>query len=168
MSVWQSLKPLWQPDLRRVDVLGPLLVSIMVSVLTDPYSDLFAAAGLPIPVPFAGAVLTGIIGGRTANGLHDLLKVLERLKSGQPPLDLAALAAKLPGIIPAAQQPQLDVTPDHLAGQMVADAVAVQLAKHTAVVQHHAAAWAPAASAPPRDATQASPLCRTGAPVDEE
>lgn len=77
-AIWENCKMIWQHDKINVNMLGSLILSIVVCLLTQ--IDIFAILGIKIIVPFAGSVLTGIIVSRGANFVNDLFT---KLKGGK-------------------------------------------------------------------------------------
>ena len=76
-AIWENCKMIWQKGKFSISMLGALIVSILVCVLTG--ADIFPLVGLNISVPFVGSVLTGIVASRGANFVSDLFT---RLKGG--------------------------------------------------------------------------------------
>jgi len=77
-SVWETLKMIWEKEKINVDRLGSILITIVIALGTG--IDFFKMVGLPLLIPFAGSILTGIIASRGANVLHDLFKIAEAVK----------------------------------------------------------------------------------------
>ena len=77
-AIWENCKMIWQHDKINVNMLGSLILSIVVCLLTQV--DIFAILGIKIIVPFVGSVLTGIIVSRGANFVNDLFS---KLKGGK-------------------------------------------------------------------------------------
>lgn len=77
-SVWETLKMVWEKDKINIDRLGSILITIMIALGTG--IDFFKMVGLPLLIPYAGSILTGIIASRGANFLHDLFKIAEGIK----------------------------------------------------------------------------------------
>lgn len=80
-SIIDSVKPIydktkgWQID-RVLTLLLGMLVCVLVKV------DIFELVGIPMVVPYVGAILTGIVASRGANFAHDLIKGLQTLREG--------------------------------------------------------------------------------------
>lgn len=51
------------------------LVGVALCVLGNV--DLYQVVGLPLSMPYVGSVLTGLVGGRVAVGLHEGIKLLQ-------------------------------------------------------------------------------------------
>ena len=80
-AVWQTGKMVWQDGHVQVDRIGALLVAVFGCVAAR--ADLFATLGVPLTVPYAGAVLTGILVSRGANAIHDIFATIETIKTGR-------------------------------------------------------------------------------------
>ena len=76
-AVWENIKMIWQNGKVSIDMVGSLIISILVCILTK--ADIFPIVDVNISVPVIGSVLTGIIVSRGANFVHDLFT---RLKGG--------------------------------------------------------------------------------------
>lgn len=79
-AVWQTAKMVWQEGHLQVDRVGALGVAIFACVAAR--ADLFQLFGVGLDVPYAGAILTGILVSRGANAVHDVLGAIERAKAG--------------------------------------------------------------------------------------
>lgn len=77
-AIWENCKIIWQHDKLNINMLGSLILSIIVCLLTQV--DIFAVLGINLIVPFAGSILTGIIVSRGANFVNDLFT---KLKGGK-------------------------------------------------------------------------------------
>lgn len=77
-AIWENCKMIWQHDKININMLGSLILSIIVCLLTQ--IDIFQVLGIKLIVPFAGSVLTGIIISRGANFVNDLFS---KLKGGK-------------------------------------------------------------------------------------
>lgn len=77
-AIWENCKMIWQHNKLNINMLGSLILSIIVCLLTQV--DIFAVLGINLIVPFAGSVLTGIIVSRGANFVNDLFT---KLKGGK-------------------------------------------------------------------------------------
>lgn len=74
-AIWENCKMIWQKGKFSISMLGSLIVSIAVCVLTN--ADIFPIVGLNITIPFIGSVLTGIVVSRGANAVSDLFTKLK-------------------------------------------------------------------------------------------
>ena len=74
-AIWENCKMIWQKGKFSISMIGSLVVSILVSVLTS--ADIFPMVGLNIAVPFVGSVLTGIVVSRGANFVSELFTKLK-------------------------------------------------------------------------------------------
>lgn len=79
-AVWENLKMVWQSGKLNVNMIGSLVVSILIAILTK--IDIFGALGITINV-YVGSALTGIIISRGANFVHDLLTKVNQLKNNE-------------------------------------------------------------------------------------
>lgn len=79
-AIWENLKMIWQSGKVSIDMIGSLIVSIVIAILTK--IDVFNALGITINI-YAGSFLTGIIISRGANFVHDLLAKVNQLKNGK-------------------------------------------------------------------------------------
>ena len=68
-AIWENIKRAYTDSL-QVSVIGSLVISIVVCVLTGV--DVFEIIGLPIKVTFVGSIFTGVIAARGANFVNDL------------------------------------------------------------------------------------------------
>lgn len=78
-ALWENLKMIWQEGKVNIDRIGALIVSIVVSMVTQ--IDIFNVLNFGISIPFVGSFLTGILISRGANVIHDLLNKIQSLKS---------------------------------------------------------------------------------------
>lgn len=74
-AIWENIKMIWQNGKLSIDMIGSLVLSILVCILTR--ADIFPILGIIIVVPFIGNVLTGIIVSRGANFIHDLFTKIQ-------------------------------------------------------------------------------------------
>lgn len=74
-AVWENCKMIWQKGKFSINMLGALLVSILVCVLTK--ADIFPMVGLNITIPFIGSILTGIVVSRGSNFVNELFSKLK-------------------------------------------------------------------------------------------
>lgn len=77
-AIWENLKMVWQSGKINVDMIGALIVSILVAVLTK--INVFSALGIPVSELF-GNILTGVLISRGANFFHDLLAKVNQLNT---------------------------------------------------------------------------------------
>ena len=76
-AIWENIKRAYTDSL-QVSVIGSLVISIVVCVLTGV--DVFEIIGLPIKVAFVGSIFTGVIAARGANFVNDLFTRLNGSK----------------------------------------------------------------------------------------
>ena len=74
-AIWENIKMVFPNKKFSISMLGSLLVSILICVLTKV--DIFPVVGLSISIPVIGSVLTGIIVSRGANFVNDLFTKLK-------------------------------------------------------------------------------------------
>ena len=74
-AVWENIKMIWQNGKVSIDMIGSLIISILVCILTK--ADIFPMVDVNISVPVIGSILTGIIVSRGANFVHDLFTKLK-------------------------------------------------------------------------------------------
>lgn len=74
-AIWENIKMVWQNGKLSIDMIGSLVLSILVCILTR--ADIFPILGITVVVPFIGNVLTGIIVSRGANFIHDLFTKIQ-------------------------------------------------------------------------------------------
>lgn len=74
-AIWENIKMIYQSGKISISMIGSLVISILLCVLTG--IDIFPIVGLTISVPIIGSVLTGIIVSRGANFVNDLFTKLK-------------------------------------------------------------------------------------------
>lgn len=74
-AIWENIKMVFPNKKFSISMLGSLLVSILICVLTKV--DIFPVVGLTISIPVIGNILTGIIVSRGANFVNDLFTKLK-------------------------------------------------------------------------------------------
>ena len=77
-AIWENCKLIWQKGKLSIDMLGALIMSIAVCMLTK--TDIFELVGIEISIRYIAYALTGIIVGRGANFVHELFN---KLKGGK-------------------------------------------------------------------------------------
>lgn len=77
-AIWENIKMIWQNGKFNVDMIGSLVISVLVAVLTK--INIFSALDISINV-YIGSALTGIIISRGANFVHDIFSKVNQLKS---------------------------------------------------------------------------------------
>ena len=84
-SIIQTIKPVYSKDKGfNRDAVFALVVSIFVCALASV--DLFQKAGLPLSLPYAGSVLTGIIASRGSSLVHDVMKFVQNAAHPNEPV----------------------------------------------------------------------------------
>lgn len=74
-AIWENCKMIWQKGKFSISMLGSLIVSVLICILTGV--DIFPIVGLDIAVPIVGSVLTGIVVSRGANFVSELFAKLK-------------------------------------------------------------------------------------------
>lgn len=74
-AIWENCKMIWQKGKFSISMLGSLIVSVLICILTGV--DIFPIVGLSIAVPIVGSVLTGIVVSRGANFVSELFAKLK-------------------------------------------------------------------------------------------
>lgn len=81
-ALWETCKVFWQAGKLNVDRVGAAVLGVFLCVAAGV--DFFIIVDIPLAVPFAGAVLSGLLVSRGANFLHDLLGTIADLRSKPP------------------------------------------------------------------------------------
>ena len=84
-AIWEHCKMVWKEGKFSVNMVGSLLISMLVCLLTE--ADIFPIVGLNITVPFVGSILTGIVVSRGANFVNDLFSKLKGGATMEPNLE---------------------------------------------------------------------------------
>lgn len=79
-AVWENLKMVWQDGKLNINMIGSLVISILVAILTK--ISVFSVLKIDINM-YVGAVLTGIIISRGANVVHDIWTKINQLKESE-------------------------------------------------------------------------------------
>lgn len=74
-AIWENIKMVYQSGKVSISMIGSLVISILLCVLTG--IDIFPIVGLTMAVPVVGSILTGIIVSRGANFVNDLFTKLK-------------------------------------------------------------------------------------------
>lgn len=69
-AIWENLKMTYVEGKFNVNMLGALLLSILVCILTR--INIFAIVGIDISIEIIGYILTGIVVSRGANFVNDI------------------------------------------------------------------------------------------------
>lgn len=75
-AIWENLKMIWENNKININIIGVLVLSIIVCLLTN--LDIFPIVGISMIIPYAGSVFTGIIIARGANFVNDLFNKLNK------------------------------------------------------------------------------------------
>ncbi|MGQ9697166.1 MAG: hypothetical protein ACUVRO_04145 [Armatimonadota bacterium] len=83
-ACWESTKLIWKAGKAGIDGVVDRLGGIALGIFlcTAAGVDFFQMVGLPLSVPYAGMVLSGLLVSRGANFLHDFLTIVMQLKNG--------------------------------------------------------------------------------------
>lgn len=77
-ALWETAKMFWQAGKVSVDRVGAAVLGVFLCLAAGV--DFFSLVNLPLVVPFAGMVLSGLLASRGANFVHDFLGSVEGLK----------------------------------------------------------------------------------------
>jgi len=80
-ALWETCKMFWQEGKISIDRIGAVVIGIFLCVAAGV--DFFNTVGVPLAVPYAGMVLSGLLVSRGANFLHDFLGTVEGVKNGR-------------------------------------------------------------------------------------
>ncbi len=74
-ALWETCKMFWQNGKLSADRIGAVVFGIFLCIAAGV--DFFSLIGLPLFVPYAGLVLSGLLVSRGANFVHDLFGAIE-------------------------------------------------------------------------------------------
>lgn len=74
-AIWENCKMIWKDRKINVNMLGVLILSIIVCIVSN--TDLFPIVGIELSIPYIGSILTGILASRGANFINDLIGRLQ-------------------------------------------------------------------------------------------
>jgi chromate transport protein ChrA len=77
-ALWETCKMFWQEGKLNIDRIGAALLGVFLCVAAKV--DFFVIVQLPLFVPYAGMVLSGLIISRGANFVHDIMSAVEGIK----------------------------------------------------------------------------------------
>lgn len=77
-ALWETAKMFWQEGKANTDRIGAGILGIFLCVAAD--IDFFTIVGIPLYVPYAGMVLSGLLVSRGANFVHDILDTIAKLR----------------------------------------------------------------------------------------
>ena len=77
-ALWETCKMFWQEGKVSIDRIGAVILGVFLCLAAGV--DFLNMVGVPLAVPYAGAVLSGLLVSRGANFLHDFLAAIEGLK----------------------------------------------------------------------------------------
>lgn len=76
-AVWETCKMFWQEGKINIDRIGSALLGVFLCLAAGV--DFFTMVEVPLILPWAGMVLSGLLVSRGANFVHDLLGQVEKL-----------------------------------------------------------------------------------------
>lgn len=79
-AVWETGKMTYQKGKVSADRVGALVIGVGVAVAGG--LDACAAVGIPMAVPYLGAIFTGVLISRGANFVHDILGAMQGAYKG--------------------------------------------------------------------------------------
>jgi hypothetical protein len=82
-ALWETLKLTWQNGKLSIDRVGALVIGELLAIGAGV--DLLAMVGVPLKIPYAGLVLTGLLISRGANFIHDLLQSISNVQQNTKP-----------------------------------------------------------------------------------
>ncbi len=77
-ALWETCKMFWQEGKVSADRIGAVVLGVFLCVAAGV--DFFGMVGVPLAVPYAGMILSGLLISRGANFVHDFLGAIEGLK----------------------------------------------------------------------------------------
>jgi hypothetical protein len=77
-ALWETAKMFWQAGKVSIDRVGAAVLGVFLCVAAGV--DFFQMVELPLIVPFAGMVLSGLLVSRGANFVHDFISTVEGIK----------------------------------------------------------------------------------------
>lgn len=70
-ALWETLKMVWQNGKISIDRVGAMVIGLFLAIATG--MDIMKLIDIPVRIPFAGVILTGLLISRGANFMHDIL-----------------------------------------------------------------------------------------------
>jgi hypothetical protein len=77
-ALWETCKMFWQSGKANIDRIGAAIIGIFLCLAAG--IDFFNLVEVPLALPYAGAVLSGLLISRGANFIHDLLGAVQGFK----------------------------------------------------------------------------------------
>jgi|GEM_PF-818890 len=96
-ALWETSKMFWQNGKLSVDRIGAVIFGVFLCLAAGV--DFFELVGLPLTVPFAGLILSGLLVSRGANFIHDFLKLVEGAKGNVAPSSLQRAPETIPPLM---------------------------------------------------------------------
>jgi mannose/fructose/N-acetylgalactosamine-specific phosphotransferase system component IIC len=78
-AIWETMKMFWQEGKANPDRIGAAVLGIFLCLAAGV--DFFEMVQIPLSVPMAGMILSGLLVSRGANFIHDLLATINNLRS---------------------------------------------------------------------------------------
>lgn len=91
-ALWETIKLIWQNGKLSIDRVGALLIGELLAIGAGV--DLLAMVGVPLKIPYAGLILTGLLISRGANFIHDLLQSISNVQQNTKPNMISIMAAQ--------------------------------------------------------------------------
>ncbi len=79
-AIWETCKMFWQEGKLNVDRIGSAVLGVFLCLTSG--IDFFVMLEIPLFIPYAGVVLSGLLISRGANFVHDFLATVENIKAG--------------------------------------------------------------------------------------
>ncbi len=79
-ALWETCKMFWQEGKINVDRIGAAVLGVFLCLTSG--IDFFVMVEIPLLVPYAGMVLSGLLISRGANFVHDFIATVENIKAG--------------------------------------------------------------------------------------
>jgi len=79
-AVWETCKMFWEEGKLNIDRIGSAMLGVFLCLTSG--IDFFVMVEIPLLVPYAGMVLSGLLISRGANFVHDFLATVENIKAG--------------------------------------------------------------------------------------
>lgn len=79
-AIWETCKMFWQEGKLNVDRIGSAVLGVFLCLTSG--IDFFVMVEIPLFIPYAGVVLSGLLISRGANFVHDFLATVENIKAG--------------------------------------------------------------------------------------
>lgn len=77
-ALWETLKVFWQEGKANIDRIGAAMLGIFLCLSAG--IDFFEMVQIPLSVPMAGMILSGLLVSRGSNVIHDFLATINNLR----------------------------------------------------------------------------------------